>query len=152
MSTNDVAKTLDIKTNWGPIMDREYSAGADDIEVMAALAMSRKQFDLAYNTNSTFKELVDIGRLRSAAWWRTVARTNLLNRNLNTTAWSFVMKNRFGWTEKSEAVNIEAPSKQYTDDEIRQQIAARLPGVAKSLGAIKKDADIIVLPDDNEDD
>jgi hypothetical protein len=119
---------------------------------MAALRINRKTFDHMYNTNAYFKELVDVGRLRSAAWWRTVARKNLLNRNLNTTAWSFVMKNRFGWTEKSEAVNIDTPSKQYTDDELRQQIIARMPGVAKSLGAIKKDADIIVLSDEGDDD
>lgn len=150
MSTNDgVADVL--SGRWAEILVAEYDAGADDVEVMAALRMNRKTFDLKYNTDRVFKELVDVGRLRSAAWWRSVARKNLLNRNLNTTAWSFVMKNRFGWTEKSEAVNIDTPSKQYTDDELRQQIAARIPGLAKSLGVVSKESDIMVLPESKDD-
>lgn len=147
MSTNNMADVVHNST-WGEVLTREYSEGADDIEVMAALCINRKTFDHRYNTEPVFRELVDIGRLRSAAWWRNVARKNLLNRNLNTPAWSFVMKNRFGWTEKSEAVNIEAPSKQYTDDELRQQIAARLPAIAKQLGAAKKDADVVLNTDE----
>jgi hypothetical protein len=138
-------RTLPKRESILEIIVREYSEGADDDEVMAAINMSKAKFYGTYDTNPNFKEIVDIGRQKSVAWWKGQARKNLFKRGMNTAAWMFVMKNRFGWAEKTE-ISADIPTRQKTDDELRQEIKARLPALAKSLGGLK-DTDLLKLPD-----
>lgn len=139
------------QNSWADILVREYKEGADDVEVMSALNLTRKEFDNNYEHNDVFKKLVDIGRVHSAAFWRRIARVNLRNKDFNSSVWSFNMKNRHGWAEKSESVNTEVPKEQRSTDELRQEILAKIPGVAKQLGAAKKDADILLIAEAEND-
>jgi predicted DNA-binding transcriptional regulator AlpA len=131
------------------VLTQEYAEGADDDEVMAAINMSRTEFYQTYESEPIFKQFVDIGRQKSVAWWKSQARKNLFKRGMNTAAWMFVMKNRFGWAEKTE-VTSDIPRAQKSDDELRQEIKARLPEMAKRLG-LKKDSDLLKLPEPEND-
>jgi hypothetical protein len=134
------------KQEWAEVLIREYEEGADDIEVMAALNMSRADFNNYYESSPVFRELVDIGRMKSSAYLRKIARKNMFNKAMNVPLWIFVMKNREGWAEKSEVIS-EVPNSQKSLDEMRSQILAQLPEVVKKLGADKKLSDLIELPE-----
>jgi hypothetical protein len=134
------------KEDWAETLIREYEEGADDIEVMAALNMSRQDFQNFYESSPVFRELVDVGRMKSSAFLRKIARKNMFNKAMNVPLWIFVMKNREGWAEKTEVVQ-EAPNSQKSLDEMRTQILAQLPEVVKKLGADKKLSDLIELPE-----
>jgi hypothetical protein len=133
-------------TDWASILISEYESGADDEEVMAAIRLSRKEFAQHYEESVQFRELVDIGRLASAAWWKRVARTNLFNKNFNSSIWLPVMRHRFGWSDKQELSITGSQMANKSDDELRADIAARMPGLAKKLGVVKREADNVVLP------
>lgn len=138
-------------SDWGVVMSEEYAAGADDVEVMAALGLSREDFANYYETNPVFRKLVDKGRIKASAWWRGIARKQIFNKNFNTSVWSFTMKNREGWAEKTDATVNDAPVKQKSSDELRNEIAAKMPGLAKALGVVKREADIVMLPEKKDE-
>ena len=141
-----MAEQLSTEASWPKRLMSLYEEGADDVEVSAALKMSQAQFDAEYANNELFKELVDVGRLISAAWWRGVARKNIFNKNLNTQAWMFVMKNRFGWAEKADTtINGNVPAEQLSLEETRSLVLAKMPGILKRLGVEMKEADVIDL-------
>jgi len=81
-----------------------YDNGASDREVMRAFELSHGAWkSLCDDTMlSNFGELVDYGRMLSRAWWELQGRKNLFTKSFNTALWSLNMKNRFGWSEKSE--------------------------------------------------
>lgn len=134
------------KQDWAEVLIREYEEGADDIEVMAALGMSRTDFANFYESSEVFRKLVDIGRMKSSAFLRKIARKNMFNKAMNVPLWIFVMKNREGWAEKTE-VTQEMPNSQKSLDEMRTQILAQLPEVVKKLGADKKISELMQIPE-----
>ena len=71
---------------------------------MKELALSPGSWEVLYNDvlESDFRELVDFGRLLSHAWWESQGRINLRNKQFNAALWTINMKNRFGWSEKTE--------------------------------------------------
>ena len=139
-------------SDWGVVLSNEYAQGADDVEVMAALGLSKADFANYYETNPVCRKLVDKGRIKASAWWRGIARKNIFDKNFNTSVWSFTMKNREGWAEKTDATVNDAPIKQKSSDELRSEIAAKMPGLAKALGVVKREADIVLLPENKKDD
>ena len=139
-------------SDWGVVLSNEYANGADDVEVMAALGLSKADFANYYDTNPVFRKLVDKGRIKASAWWRGIARKNIFDKNFNTSVWSFTMKNREGWAEKTDATVNDAPVKQKSADELRADIVAKMPGMAKFLGQVKREADIVLLPENKKDD
>lgn len=136
-----------ITNDWAAIALREYSEGASDVEVMATLNITRKTFDQYYEDISKFREVVEIGRLKSAAFWRGVARKHLFNKSLNVPVWSFVMKNEYGWAEKSEAKTTEMPAEQKSLEELRSELLAKLPDVVAKLQTGKKMSDFVEIPE-----
>lgn len=138
---------MSTESNWTTVLIQEYEEGADDVEVCAALRLSREDFDNYYKDNAAFRELVDIGRMASSAWWRRTARKAIFRKDFNTAVWSFTMKNRFGWAEKSESVNSDVPNQQKNVDELRNEILARLPELSVKLGAVKKVSDLAIIPE-----
>lgn len=138
------------RRGWAEILKSEYEQGADDVEVCSAIGLSRKDFDNYYQNNETFKELVDLGRLASAAWWRSIARKNMFNKSFNTNVWSFTMKNRFGWAEKSETTQVDVPLNQKSEEELRSELLAKAPELLKMVGGVDKLATLAVLPDEKD--
>jgi hypothetical protein len=129
---------------WSEKLTRCYAEGYDDIEIMAELGLSRKDFANQYDQNPVFAELVDIGRIASAAWWRGIARKNLFSKEFNGPTWAFNMKNRAGWADKTENINTDVGKEQLSLNELNERIAAKLPGVNKFLGDPKlKERDLV---------
>lgn len=135
-----------MQDNWVQKAIAEYKEGASDIEVCDVLGISKSTFDQQYANNSTFRELVDLGRLASTAFWYRTGRKNLTNRQFNTTLWAFNMKNRYGWAEKSESTSTTTPVEQKSLDELKSEVLKRLPGILKKGGFHLKDADVLQLP------
>lgn len=50
----------------------------------------------------SFKEAIRIGEQLSQAWWLTLGRKNLWNREFNSILWMMNMQNRHGWTRKMD--------------------------------------------------
>jgi hypothetical protein len=146
---NPSSTDSDKPKTWVDILEQEYAEGADDIEVMAALGLSRADFMNYYESEPSFKEYVDIGRMKSSAFWRRVARKHLFNKSLNVPVWTFVMKNREGWAEKSESVVNDVPANQKSLDELRTQIMAELPELKEKLGIDDKFSDLVFLDKSN---
>lgn len=97
-------KLYERKPEWQEEMASLYTQGASDTEVMCALHLTYGSFRHLYNdmTGSNFKEMVDMGRLYSQAFWERAGRTNIGNKNFNTSLYNINMQNRFGWAAKSE--------------------------------------------------
>lgn len=111
-------------TSWRKEVLRLYREGGSDREVMVMLKLSRGAWEnLMGNTlDCDFKDLVDLGRVHSHAWWEKQGRTNLHNRHFQTALWTIQMKNRFGWSEKTEQslTNIDLTNK--NDVELMEEI------------------------------
>lgn len=110
--------------DWAKLVHREYAAGASDTEVRATLRMTKSLWDALMQDaeNSQFKEIIEFGRTFAKAWWLTQARSNLQNRSFNANLWMMVMKNLYGFSEKSTVVTKEeeALSNEELDERIQQ--------------------------------
>ena len=81
-----------------------YKVGASDAEVAAELKITIKNYYKQVADNPAFATLVDHGRTYSQAFWEGQARKNITNKGFNTPLWTFYMKNKYGWADKTEAV------------------------------------------------
>jgi len=100
-----LAKLEKTHENWRKTLLEMFKEGASDREVCCALQLSKGAWDtlMAAQLECDFAELVDMGRLVSQAWWETQGRKNLHNGKFQYGGWTIQMKNRFGWSEKSES-------------------------------------------------
>lgn len=92
-----------------------YEQGASDVEVAAANKWTIKDYYRQINENVPFGQLVEFGRTLSQAFWEGQARKNLSNKAFNTSLWSFYMKNKYGWADKTEAVGPDGSTNQDLD-------------------------------------
>lgn len=99
-----------------------YTEGASDAEVAAELQVTIKEFYKQMNENSVFGQLVEYGRTLSQAFWERLARKNVLNKQFNSPLYSFYMKNKFGWADKTETINSDA-NPTASLDELRKQLS-----------------------------
>lgn len=90
---------------WAKELVSLYETGASDAEVAANLQITIKDFYKELD-NPVFSQLVEYGRTLSQAYWEKQARLNLNNKQFNTSLWAFWMKNKFGWADKTESINL----------------------------------------------
>lgn len=131
---------------WVTKIKELYERGASDVEVCKEMKITQKRFDELYDDvdNAGFRTLVDMGRTMSKAFWYEQARKSLWDKTFNSPVWMFVMKNRFGWSEKSENIErSDTPVNQQSLDEIRSRLLKALPGIAKQLDPSLKDTDLL---------
>lgn len=107
MDANKVLKHLEARTgplDWKREALNMYDQGAFDREVMRELDLTPEMWRVLYDSveYSDFRELVEVGRAFSAAWWETQGRKNLNNPKFNTALYKSMMSNHFGWSDKSE--------------------------------------------------
>lgn len=121
-----------MNTDWLKIVTEAYQEGYSDVEVCRELRITLKQFSKLYTDNDKFAELIDFGRMLSHAWWMEKARRNLNDRAFNTSLYVMVMKNRYGWAEKLEAVAVD-PNDAQSIKELRARLEKELPKLVKSL-------------------
>lgn len=91
---------------WAKTLIELYTAGASDAEVAAELKIPLKKYYDQINDNTALATLVEFGRTLSQAFWEREARLNIRNKGFNTPLWAFYMKNKFGWADKTEAINV----------------------------------------------
>ncbi|WP_299084892.1 hypothetical protein [uncultured Paraglaciecola sp.] len=87
-----------------------FKNGESVAEVCAVLGIGKKSFYRYIEKHADFAEAYDKGRDLSEAWWLKKGR-NAVNgkaKHMDTTAWIFNMKNRFGWADKKE---VSGPDK-----------------------------------------
>lgn len=112
-----------------------YRAGASDVEVCKDLGISYNDFDSRKKTDQIFSQIVDYGRLAAKAWWMELGRKGATGeRHFNYNAWYAVMKNRYGWSDRSEIVEgTEKNIDQQSKDELISALAARKDSLARLL-------------------
>ena len=121
-----------------------YREGGSDVEVCKVIKTTLKKYREMVEVNPKFKELVEYGRLMSEAWWMERARMNLNNKQFNTSLWYAVMKNRYGWTDKTE--NIERIDKEISDlDSVKAKLAQQLPNLLKQLRPELTDGQVLKI-------
>lgn len=96
---------------WEETVAKAYAEGYSDTEVKALLRMTNGIWDSLYNdpVESSFRQIVEFGRTLSKAWWIGKARKNIENRQFNAALWYMVMKNQFGWSDKTTTTVKEGP-------------------------------------------
>ena len=101
--------------NWYNEVLSLYSEGGADVEVKAMIyewrgSFSNNLWDRWMEEEVEFWETIKKGRLLAEAWWVRNGRTNLKDKEFNYTGWYMQMKNRFGWSDKTETkVQVETP-------------------------------------------
>jgi hypothetical protein len=108
---------------WEEHMLQIYASGKFDVNAMVGIRVTKRRFEDLYNSDDTFKMLVEYGRTLSEAYWHAIPSDNILNRNVNATLFSMVMKNKFGWAEKTEikaTKDISEMSKEELEAELLQ--------------------------------
>lgn len=93
-----------LPADWTQVIGALYEEGASDTEIRAALRMSKALWENLYNdpASSSFKEVVDFGRELAKGWWLKQGRENLHSRTFNANLWHMNMKNKYGWSDKTE--------------------------------------------------
>ena len=113
---------LQDENNWAEEILNWYAEGDFDVEVAARLKVPLREFHKQMNENAAFGRLVDYGRTLCEAFWVGQAKSNLKNKSFNGGTWNFVMKNKFGWAERSEQTSLNEVNPNLNADELRQKI------------------------------
>lgn len=80
------------------------SQGCSKIEVAASLGIcDRETIDEYCEKHEQFGEAFKKGMILAEAWWEKHGRTNLNNKEFNSTLWYMNMKNRFKWSDRQES-------------------------------------------------
>lgn len=107
----------------------EYKEGASDVEIKSLIYNWRGKFsndlwDRWIKEEPEFSETIKGGRMLSEAWWAKNGRKNLTNKDFNYTGWYMNMKNRFGWTDRTqtENTNKNLDLSNLTDEELEERL------------------------------
>ena len=107
----------------------EYKEGASDVEIKSLIYNWRGKFsnelwDRWIKEEPVFSETIKGGRMLSEAWWAKNGRKNLTNKDFNYTGWYMNMKNRFGWTDRTqtENTNKNLDLSNLTDEELEARL------------------------------
>lgn len=136
---------VDSGKDWAKQLIALYSDGCSDAEVAAELKITIKEYYRTIQENPTFGKLVEYGRTLSQAFWEGQARKNLTNKTFNTSLWSFFMKNKFGWAEKSESV-AQTENLNTNLDALRQQVENEVNRFVKKNKPELTDAMLALTP------
>lgn len=131
--------------HWADKLVRLYSEGGSDTEVCKEMKMSHRQFVKRERDDILFAELVEYGRLASKAWWLEVGR-KYVRQGAPAQAFNFWyanMKNRFGWSDKAEAVDQLKAENMSTDE-----ITAKIAGIKNKIAKFPANAEMRILGDD----
>lgn len=127
--------------DWVETLVSLYEDGASDVEVCKALRVSYNEYDKRYKADMSFRELVDYGRLAAKAWWMDLGRKAAIGGKGQFNFWYAVMKNRYGWSDKSE---ITAGDVKPIDQMDKDQIMAEILSHKDRLGKLFKSSNVLL--------
>lgn len=127
-----MSSTKNLPKSWEATIAQEYKEGASDTEVRAILRITKSLWQSLYNDPqaSAFRQIVDIGRMLAKGWWLREGRKALRDKAFNASLWHMNMKNRYGWSDKTEITSKVAED--MSSDELDSAITAAL-AKAKTL-------------------
>ncbi len=120
-----------------------YENGAHDIEICKVLRLTPSKFEQYYREDAKFKEVVDLGRTLSKAYWYEQGRTQLQNPKFNNTLWAFNMKNRFGWADKTETVTKDESEESI--ETLKNKLDKQLPALLRKLYPEMTEAELLTM-------
>lgn len=93
-----------------------YTEGGSDVEVASALSITLNKYYELCDEIPELNTIAELGRTVAEAWWMAKGRSNLWNKEFNSSLYNFQMKNRYGWADKvdtaekntSEPTNVDA--------------------------------------------
>ena len=110
-----------------------YEAGGSDEEVCKVLRILPKEFAKKYRADNDFAQLVDYGRLASKAWWLSVGRKAVTDKNsYNFNFWSANMEHRFDW-RKSSNVNVSEQKEEKSVTELLEEFMSKKIGAKRLI-------------------
>jgi len=113
--------------NWYEKILDLYEEGGSDVEVKAMIykwrgAFSNSLWNRWLEEYEEFSQTVKGGKLLSEAWWNSKGRKNLENKEFSFNGWYMQMKNRFGWTDRTDHTTDSKPLSNTIKVEIIQPI------------------------------
>ena len=116
---------------WEALMSGAYEQGCSDVVVRSRLRMSEGVWDSLYNdpVNGSFREIVQFGRGMAKAWWLEQARQALRDKTFNANLWYMVMKNQYGYSDKTTTSIKDDPD--LTEDELNERLKRGFEKYAK---------------------
>ena len=136
---------LSEKKQWIEDVVSAYEDGASDHEVCKIMRITYAVFQRYYDDTENFRNLVEMGRTMSKAWWYEMGRANIHNTKFNTSLWMFNMKNRYGWADKTENVNTNENNENLDLDALEQKLRKLAPSVYKILKPEMTEAEVVSL-------
>lgn len=117
----------ELEEDWEKRMIAMYMEGCSDREVMRELNLTPAKWRTLEGDvlASDFAEIVEFGRMLSAAWWEEQGRINLKSKEFNTSLWLANVKHRLGWGDGNVAEALEMQS--VDSEDLARQINALLP-------------------------
>lgn len=121
-----MSSTKNLPKSWEATIAQEYKEGASDTEVRATLRITDSLWQSLYNDPqaSAFRQIVDIGRMLAKGWWLREGRKALRDKAFNASLWHMNMKNRYGWSDKTEITSKVAED--MSSDELDSAITAAI--------------------------
>jgi|AntAceMinimDraft_6_1070360.scaffolds.fasta_scaffold26428_2 hypothetical protein len=116
--------------NWTGKVLALYGQGRKDLAICKELGMTKRQFEMAINSSSGFKDMVEFGRELSQNFWEEQSRLNLENKEFNTTLYKMHMQQFHGWSDKAETKGSQTLSASDID-KLKHQVVDRLPELMK---------------------
>jgi transposase-like protein len=78
-----------------------YAEGQSNVEVICAIGISSSTFHKWQKEHQEFREAVEIGHAKSAAWWEKLGRLGAsADAPIKSDVWKFNMVNRHKWGER----------------------------------------------------
>lgn len=82
-----------------PLLLDLFSEGKDIAAFCYEAEIGRSTFHFWCHEHPAFQRAYIFAREAAHAWWEDIAQQNISGKEFNTTYWSMIMRNRFGYTE-----------------------------------------------------
>ena len=103
-----------------------YSEGASDAEVQGEMKLHINLWRELLS-DEEFNKIVQYGRQLSKAFWYSLPRKNLFNKEFNATLYKTYMANLYAWSDKQSVSETDSPFEaNLNDDELLQKISQKL--------------------------